>query len=85
MPSAVATAAAIVTEALDYFRGRAPGGEWQGINECVNPPIGYHGVDAYVASGTNVLQALADLLLPLLPTPMAADAVRTGAGERVSE
>jgi hypothetical protein len=65
----VAAATEIVTEALDYFRGRrspspapSPSPKWQGINECVNPRIGYHGVDAYVASGTNALQALADLL-----------------------
>jgi len=48
----------VLNNTMDYFRGRNPGGAWQGTCECVNPAINYHGVDAYVASATNVLQAL---------------------------
>ena len=42
---------------MDYFTGRAST-LWQGVNECVDPDINYHGVDAYVASGSNALKAL---------------------------
>jgi hypothetical protein len=52
----------LLTETMDYFRGRSPGTPWSGINEAVNPQGGWHGVDAYVASATNVLRALDEVL-----------------------
>jgi hypothetical protein len=55
---ALSGAVAVLNATMDYFRGR-DSATWQGVNEAVNPDINYHGVDAYVASGTNVLKALA--------------------------
>ena len=58
VPSAIDFAKSVLNSTLDYYRGRQPGGAWQGVNECVDPPLSYHGVDGYVASGTNVLAAM---------------------------
>eukprot|EP00750_Incisomonas_marina_P008835 INCI15711.2.p1 GENE.INCI15711.2~~INCI15711.2.p1 ORF type:complete len:211 (-),score=37.45 INCI15711.2:240-872(-) len=70
VPGVLTLAQTVMSQTMDYFRGRAPGGGWQGVNECVDPPINYHGVDGYVASGTNVLEALSLLLNPTDNKPL---------------